>query len=82
MPSRNTVAPAPSPENRKRALARAREWKTFRRDYLFSQRNLATALQCSRRTVVSVEGGKEVLNPHPDLLRRFRDLKRQQEKAA
>jgi DNA-binding XRE family transcriptional regulator len=65
----------PSPEDQKRRTVRAAEWKKFRRDYLFSQRNLADALRCSRRTIVSIEGGV-TMNPHPELLRRFRDLKR------
>lgn len=46
---------------------------------LYSERNLAQALGCSRRTIVSVESGKEVIAPHFDLQRRFRDLKRQRE---
>ena len=80
MSSRSTVKQAPCREDQKRAQARAREWKEFRRAYLYSQRNLADALGCSRRTIVAVEGGREVTCPHADLLRRFRDLKRQQEK--
>jgi DNA-binding XRE family transcriptional regulator len=54
--------------------ARAREWAGFRRDFLFSQRKLADVLDCARRTIVNVEGGK-VVRPHADLLRRFAYLK-------
>jgi DNA-binding XRE family transcriptional regulator len=69
----------PSSSDKKRAAARASKWKQFRRDYLYSQPNLAYALDCSRRTIVSIEGG-ETINPHPDLLRRFRDLRRKHER--
>ena len=72
------VAVNPSIEDRKRAVARSREWKLFRRDFLYSQKHLAHALRCSRRTVVAVEGA-EVLSPNIELLRRFRDLKRRQQ---
>lgn len=48
---------------------RAKEWTTFRRDFLFSQRRLAEIVGCSRRTVVSVESG--AVTPHADLLLRF-----------
>ncbi|MGA7312627.1 MAG: hypothetical protein WBX22_01530 [Silvibacterium sp.] len=68
----------PSREDLKTATARALEWKTFRRDFLYSQKHLAHALRCSRRTVVAVEGA-EVLSPNIELLRRFRDLKRRQQ---
>jgi hypothetical protein len=67
-------------EELKRRDQRAREWKLFRRDHLFSQRNLCEALRCSRRTVVAIES-RETLCPHPDLLRRFRDLKRKHERS-
>jgi DNA-binding XRE family transcriptional regulator len=71
----------PSREDQKRARIRATEWREFRQRYLFTQTALADALLCCRRTVMSIESGREVINPHPDLLRRFRDLKRQQERA-
>jgi DNA-binding XRE family transcriptional regulator len=75
------VATNPSIEDLKRARARALEWKEFRRTFLYSQRHLAAALQCSRRTVSAVENGRESIHPHVELLRRFRDLKRRHEKA-
>jgi DNA-binding XRE family transcriptional regulator len=65
----------PSPEDQKRRAFRALEWKMFRRKFLFSQQNLADVLGCSRRTIVSIESGV-TMNPHAQLLRRFRDLKR------
>jgi DNA-binding XRE family transcriptional regulator len=68
----------PNLEDQKRARLRAEEWRLFRRVYLFSQTDLADTLNCARRTIVSIESG-ETLNPHPDLLRRFRDLKRKME---
>jgi DNA-binding XRE family transcriptional regulator len=68
-------------EDEKRRAVRAEEWRQFRRDFLYSQSNLADALRCSRRTVVSVECG-ETLNPHPSLLKRLLNLKRKEERAA
>jgi DNA-binding XRE family transcriptional regulator len=65
----------PSPEDLKRRAFLALEFKSFRRKFLFSQQNLADHLSCSRRTVVSIEGGV-TMYPHPRLLRAFRDLKR------
>ncbi len=78
--SRSTVMPVStnSPDDLKRARVRASEFKRFRRDYLYSQRYLADALQCSRRTIVAIES-MEVINPHVDLLRKFRDLKQRLE---
>jgi DNA-binding XRE family transcriptional regulator len=68
-------------EDQKRRAFQALEFKSFRRRALLSQQDLATALQCSRRTIVSIEGGV-TMNPRPELLRRFRDLKRKHETAA
>lgn len=59
---------------------RAQMWRVFRRNYLFSQRDLAAALKCSLRTVQAIEG-EEVI-PQARIQRRFRDLKREQESAA
>jgi DNA-binding XRE family transcriptional regulator len=71
----------PSPEAVKAAKARAKEFKTFRKDYLFSQKYLAQTLDCGLRTVAAIESGREVIAPHYDLLRRFRDLKAKMQKA-
>lgn len=73
------TAPTVSAEDRKKARQRAAEWKTFRRNFLFSQKALSDHLGCGRRTVVAIESGTEVFNPRADPLRRFRDLKRAQE---
>jgi len=70
-----------SREDQKMVAARAAEFKKFRRDFLFSQQNLSEALGCSRRTIMSIESG-QVVNPHADLLRRFRNLRRAEERAA
>lgn len=35
----------------------AKEWKTFRKRFMFSQQKLAEALGCSRRKVQYVESG-------------------------
>jgi len=68
-----------------RREARAVEWRRFRRDYLFTQAALADVLKITRRSVVNVENCS-VTNPHPDLLREFRNLKlkheRERERAA
>jgi DNA-binding XRE family transcriptional regulator len=65
----------PSRQDRKEREERAAEWRGFRRDYLYSQQDLASAIRCSRRTVVSVESGREVIRPSYTLLRRFSALK-------
>ena len=62
----------------KKSKARAAEWRAFRATFLYTQGNLAGVLGCSRRTVFGIESG-ETINPHPDLLRRFRTLKNQHE---
>jgi DNA-binding XRE family transcriptional regulator len=72
------IAKKPSREQLQQARIRAKEWRQFRRDYLFSQKHLAAALRCSRRTICAVEG-VEVMAPSFVVLRRFRDLKRRQE---
>jgi len=66
--------------DRKQAKARAEEWKDFRKTYLFSQAALADHLHCSRRTIASIESGREVICPRYDLLRKFRMLKIQQQR--
>jgi hypothetical protein len=72
----------PSAEDLKIAKARAQEWKLFRRAYLYSQGHLANALHCGKRTVASIESGREVMRPSYGLLRRFRDLKWKHDRAA
>jgi DNA-binding XRE family transcriptional regulator len=67
-------------EGPQQRTARAREWTQFRRNFLFSQRDLAHALKCSLRTVQAVEG--EEVTPQARTQRRFRDLKSEQEKLA
>lgn len=72
--------PPISAADRKQARVRAAEWKQFRRDYMFSQSNLADALGCTRRQIGVVESGKEVYRPHAALLRRFALLKIEQKR--
>lgn len=64
----------PTPEDERERDQRALEWKSFRRDYYFTQQGLADQLQCSRRTVINIENG-EVVFPRPDLLLRFHYLR-------
>jgi DNA-binding XRE family transcriptional regulator len=66
---------SPTRADKQERERRAQEWKTFRLHFLYSQSNLAEAIKCSRRTVVSVESGSEVIRPNVELLRRFRELK-------
>lgn len=61
---------------RSRVAAR-RDWgeqfRRFRAEYLYSQRELARLLNCCKRTISSIEVG-EVRNPHRELQRKFRAL--------
>jgi DNA-binding XRE family transcriptional regulator len=78
-----TPMPVTMTEKQKQASrARAREWRQFRVEHLFSQAQLADALKCSRRTVLAVERGELVKGPRYDLLRKFRDLKAREERKA
>lgn len=54
----------------------AKEFKSFRTDYMFSQKKLADTLGrgLCRRTIQMIEAGK--VNPNPDTLKRFRELAR------
>jgi len=52
---------------------RAKEWKQFRRDHLFTQERLAEVLGVSRGTVQNVE--RERHDPMAQLESRFRALK-------
>lgn len=75
---RRGAAEARRREEQQQRQSRAEEWKQFRKDFLYSQGDLAQALNCARRTVVAVES-QEVTQPHPSLLRKFRDLKLEHE---
>jgi len=55
-------------EQRKRNK-RAKEWKKFREDFMFTQRRLADIVGVSRRTIQQIEAGK--VTPHPTTLRLF-----------
>jgi DNA-binding XRE family transcriptional regulator len=69
-----------SADDRREIIERAKEWKQFRRDYLFSQGHLADALICCKRTVAAVESGREIIRPKVELLRRFRSLKQKMQR--
>jgi DNA-binding XRE family transcriptional regulator len=49
--------PHPDAEELRERSRRAKEWKQFRREYLFSQRLLAEILQVSPRTIQNIEAG-------------------------
>lgn len=78
MPRRKGTLPPLTPQDKKQALTRAREWKQFRKAHLFTQQRLADSLGCGRRTICAIESGREVFAPRADLLRGFRELKREQ----
>lgn len=54
----------------------AQEFKSFRSEFLFSQKKLADTLEhgACRRTIQMIEAGK--VNPNPETLKRFRELVR------
>jgi len=64
----------PTKQEIKERDARAAGWKTFRREFLFSQLQLADVLGISRRTIVSIEGAKTT-RPHASVLLKFKHLK-------
>jgi DNA-binding XRE family transcriptional regulator len=57
---------------------RAKEWKQFRADYLFTQRELAQTLGIARRTIQSIESEVTVC-PSFIVQRKFLALKRKHE---
>jgi DNA-binding XRE family transcriptional regulator len=57
---------------------RSAEWREFRRQFRFSQVDLADALAISRRTVLYIEGQK-ILQPSSSTLKAFAELKRNME---
>jgi DNA-binding XRE family transcriptional regulator len=59
---------------------RAKEWRKFREDFLYSQATLADMLNCTRRTVTSVESGAVI--PSLRVQRAFRDVARAQKRQA
>jgi DNA-binding XRE family transcriptional regulator len=61
-------------EDLKQRKARARDWKMFRRNNMFTQKRLSEIAGICRRTIQLVENG--YVTPHPLTLRRFDDLKR------
>lgn len=72
--------PKPTAEDLKERKARAKEWKSFRREYKITQRSLADLMAepgqkgagC-RRTIQMVEAGK--ISPHKPTLARFAIVK-------
>ena len=70
-----------SAADRKRAKARAEEWREFRRTYLYNQSHLAATLHCSKRCISGIETA-ETTYPYARLLARFAALKRKHEREA
>jgi DNA-binding XRE family transcriptional regulator len=64
-----------SPDDRKQMRQRAKEWQAFRRDYLYTQAELAQAMGCAKRTVTNVESEVTVC-PSFTIQRKFRWLGR------
>jgi DNA-binding XRE family transcriptional regulator len=67
-------------DNERQRAARAREWRKFRSEFMYSQNDLAHVLGCARRTIFSIEHG--LTSPRFGLLRRFRILKTKEERSA
>lgn len=61
--------PKPNAEDLKERKLRAREWKSFRRNFKITQRKLEDILDISRRTIQMVEGGR--ITPHAGTLSKF-----------
>jgi DNA-binding XRE family transcriptional regulator len=57
---------------------RAKEWRKFREDFLYSQATLADMLNCTRRTISSVESAAVI--PSLRIQRAFRAVVREQKK--
>jgi DNA-binding XRE family transcriptional regulator len=66
---------------RRRSQERAREWKSFRQRFLYSQSALADQLKISRRTVLSIERC-ELISPRYGTLRKFRTLQEREARKA
>ena len=64
----------PEKQDQKKRLKRAKEWKKFRDENLFTQKRLADIIGVSRRTIQQIEAGR--ITPHPTTLRLFAVFKR------
>jgi len=73
-------SPTPNASAIQERINRANEWKTFRKTFLFSQRNLADAIHLSRRTIQAIEAAR--VNPQYSTQRKFRDLRIAQERTS
>lgn len=56
----------------------AKDWKAFRKRFLFTQESLAETLGVSRRAVQYAESGRCL--PQPETQRRFNELKAKHER--
>lgn len=56
-------------QQRRERAERALEWRLFRKNHLFTQKQLAEVMDISRRTIQQIESGR--VSPHPQTLRRF-----------
>jgi DNA-binding XRE family transcriptional regulator len=66
-----------SAEEREERKSRARDWKTFRKTFLFTQKFLADTVGISRRTIQEIEAGN--ITPHPATLRTFHTFRMKHE---
>jgi DNA-binding XRE family transcriptional regulator len=70
----------PTEEELKERQRRAKVWRDFMADKLFTEQRLADTLGISRRTVQMIKAGR--VSPHKDTLRLFDALKTKHDKEA
>jgi hypothetical protein len=69
----------PTEDDLKEREARAAEFKSFMKSYLFTEIRLAELLNASRRTVQMIKAGR--VTPQPGTLRKWIALKQRYEEA-
>lgn len=67
----------PTSQDLEKREERARVWRQFRKDYLFTQKRLADIVGISRRTVQQIEAG--TITPQSNTLRLFLVIKKKHE---
>jgi DNA-binding XRE family transcriptional regulator len=70
----------PTEEELKERQKRAKVWREFMANNLFTEQGLANTLGISRRTVQMIRAGN--VSPHKDTLRLFESLKAKYDKEA
>jgi hypothetical protein len=65
--------PKPTEKDLRKRKTRAKEWRAFMKDHLFTEVKLAEVLGISRRDVQYIKAG--LVTPHPKTLQDFAVLK-------